>query len=276
MKIKKVMYKQPLDPHLMDEFIIDCQCCSGICCAALYFSKMDGFPQDKKAGVPCVHLCQDGLCAIHSDLTKRRLTGCIQYDCLGAGQIVTQSLYPNTLWQDHPNQREQLFSDFVKVFQLQQMRWYLLQCTCLNGIDDLLFDMDQLLTEIKSATISQECLKNCLLSNLHERTNLILKEVSRRFSHQWSDQPKKPMFSKKCDHQQFIETDFSMSLLIGSDFKKSRLTRVNFLGADLRQVNFSGADLYECLFLTQGQINAAIGDQQTKLPPYLKRPASWK
>lgn len=276
MKVKTGLYKHPIDSHLMKPLTIDCHNCSGICCVALYFSKIDGFPQDKKAGVPCIHLCPNGLCAIHSDLAKRNLTGCTHYDCFGAGQIITQSLYAGTLWWEHPGLKEQLFSDFMKVFQLQQMRWYLLQCTCLNQVEDLLPDIVQILSEIESAYMDLDHLKHCSQANLHERTNIILKEVSRRFGSQWSDRPKKPMFSKKFDHRLFDKTDFSMALLIGSDFRKSQLIRVNFLGADLRQVNFSGADLYECLFLTQGQINAAIGDAQTRLPPYLKKPASWK
>ncbi|SHH95733.1 Pentapeptide repeat-containing protein [Clostridium collagenovorans DSM 3089] len=49
-----------------------------------------------------------------------------------------------------------------------------------------------------------------------------------------------------------------------------------FLGADTRETNFSNADLREAVFLTQGQINAAKGNRNTKLPQYLDYPVTWK
>jgi hypothetical protein len=45
-------------------------------------------------------------------------------------------------------------------------------------------------------------------------------------------------------------------------------------GAKLAQTNLSGADLTRAI-LTQAQLEEAIGDEHTRLPPHLKRPANW-
>ncbi|GAA0824814.1 hypothetical protein GCM10008914_29680 [Clostridium tertium] len=34
----------------------DCEKCFVLCCVALYFSAMDGFPVNKDAGKPCINL----------------------------------------------------------------------------------------------------------------------------------------------------------------------------------------------------------------------------
>ena len=47
------------------------------------------------------------------------------------------------------------------------------------------------------------------------------------------------------------------------------------LGADLRGADVRGADLTATLFLTQFQVNAARGDEDTLLPGWLDRPSHW-
>lgn len=69
--------------HRRERLAADCSRCCGLCCTALYFSKAEGFPDDKEAGIPCAHLCEDFSCEVHSSLSGRRLKGCINYDCFG-------------------------------------------------------------------------------------------------------------------------------------------------------------------------------------------------
>ncbi|MGL6219101.1 MAG: pentapeptide repeat-containing protein, partial [Lacrimispora sphenoides] len=54
------------------------------------------------------------------------------------------------------------------------------------------------------------------------------------------------------------------------------LWKTNFLGADLRDANIKNADLSNSIFLTQMQINSAIGNSNTKIPINLTRPATWE
>lgn len=78
----------------------DCSQCAGLCCAAYFFDKGDDFPEDKPAGVPCQHLCDDGRCGIHSTRTAQGYRGCIPYTCHGAGQRVVQEFFAGRSWHD--------------------------------------------------------------------------------------------------------------------------------------------------------------------------------
>jgi hypothetical protein len=53
------------------------------------------------------------------------------------------------------------------------------------------------------------------------------------------------------------------------------LDRANFAGAKFGGVNLSGASLLEARNLTQDQIDEALGDALTVLPPHLTRPEGW-
>ena len=64
----------------------DCCGCRGFCCRALFFFKSDGFPYDKPAKRNCKNLLADYRCKIHDQLEIVNYYGCINYDCLGAGQ----------------------------------------------------------------------------------------------------------------------------------------------------------------------------------------------
>lgn len=70
--------------------------------------------------------------------------------------------------------------------------------------------------------------------------------------------------------------DLSMKLLIAANFDGCKFDGTILLGADMRDVNLNNADLREAIFLSQGQINSARGNQNTKLPPHLERPVTWK
>jgi hypothetical protein len=62
----------------------------GLCCVGLAFDRSELFAFDKPAGVPCPHLQADHTCGIHGDLEGHGFAGCARYDCLGAGQRVTE------------------------------------------------------------------------------------------------------------------------------------------------------------------------------------------
>lgn len=76
------------------------------------------------------------------------------------------------------------------------------------------------------------------------------------------------------------QADLREAVLSGAD-----LCRANLAGADLREANLTaaflrrtnlrGADLSTSVGLTENQISQAIGDDATRLPCGLGRPASW-
>jgi hypothetical protein len=73
------------------DLVADCERCAALCCTATSFDKSEDFAIDKAAGVTCPHVTDDHRCAIHADRVKRGFSGCLIYDCYGAGPRVTQA-----------------------------------------------------------------------------------------------------------------------------------------------------------------------------------------
>ncbi|MBL4811357.1 MAG: hypothetical protein JKX69_03120 [Rhodobacteraceae bacterium] len=93
------MTQQPQSPV----FAADCGACVALCCVALAFDKGQKFAEAKPAGTPCRHLARDGvLCTIHDRLHMDGFSGCVAYDCLGAGQRVSQELFAGQSWRKQP------------------------------------------------------------------------------------------------------------------------------------------------------------------------------
>jgi hypothetical protein len=98
----------------MDEALLraDCARCAALCCVTLAFDRSALFAVDKAAGEPCRHLTPHDRCAIHAERTRRGFAGCAAYDCLGAGQRVTQ-LFAGRSWRDHPSLARAMFDAFT-------------------------------------------------------------------------------------------------------------------------------------------------------------------
>lgn len=67
-----------------------------------------------------------------------------------------------------------------------------------------------------------------------------------------------------------IDTDLTAANLQGADFAQADLS-----GAILKDANICGAHFEDAENLSQEQIDSAKGDEETKLPPGIERPASW-
>jgi hypothetical protein len=89
----------------------DCARCAALCCVSLAFDRSDLFAFDKAAGVPCPHL-QNHACSIHRDREQLGFAGCVGYDCLGAGQRVTQQVFDGRSWRDNPALTEPMIDAF--------------------------------------------------------------------------------------------------------------------------------------------------------------------
>lgn len=264
----------------LEKFKIDCTKCSGLCCTALFFSKIDGFPENKLAGKPCSKLQKNYLCKIHNDLEKKNMKGCIGYDCFGAGQHVTQTLYKGKTWQTEKSKSDEIFSVFTTIFQLYQVRYYLEEARIIILAKDLLHDIDKLIEE--NEALCNDSIENILNTDVEEfrkRANLILKEVSSSVLKSFSNRNNnglKDFLGRSFKNRELSGADLSMKLLIATNFDGCIFNGANFLGADTRDTNFSNADLREAVFLTQGQINSAKGNKNTKLPKHLECPTTWK
>ena len=258
----------------------DCSRCSALCCTALFFSKSDGFPKDKVSGQPCTNLTEDYRCKIHSQLEKQNMRGCIGYDCFGAGQQVTQVIYQGQTWNDIPDRSTEIFDVFLIVFQLYQIRYYLTEATSLISAQPLKEALQCLIDEnIKMCHYCPNSILSLDLEQYRQRANYVLKQVCKLLQQSVHSESKivpSNFLGGNFKGRNMSGADLSSKLLIAANFEKSLFNGTIFLGADTRDTNFSNADLSEAVFLTQGQVNSAKGNRNTKLPYHLDYPSTWK
>lgn len=249
---------------------IDCQNCFGICCVALYFSKFEGFPQDKVAGKACSHLSKDFKCSIHQDLSKKGFKGCIAYDCLGAGQKVAQVTYKGVDWKQASN--PEIFDVFLVMRQLHEMLWYLTDASLQKLESALKESIDKMILKLETVTKQDSTTLLALdIESYRDEVNQLLRQVGTLSSERFG----KDLMGKNLTKKNLVNADLRGALLIAANLKGQDLSGANLIAADLRDADVRGAKLDKCLFLTQSQINTAKGDKHTLLPAYLTRPMHW-
>lgn len=112
---------------------------------ALAFDRGDHFDHDKAAGVGC-HNLAGFTCGIHGDLAERGYSGCIAFDCLGAGQRVTELFERD--WRSDPSLTGPMIEAFRMMREVQELRQLLVAAATLplsDAVDDARLDLlDQL------------------------------------------------------------------------------------------------------------------------------------
>jgi len=96
----------------MSNFRADCNSCCGLCCVVPGFLGVQGFRVDKPAGTPCAHLDDLHRCSIHATRQLHGYMACGGFDCFGAGQWITQSLFKGGHWTDSPDRARQMFAAY--------------------------------------------------------------------------------------------------------------------------------------------------------------------
>lgn len=273
-----MIHKENPYKGIADKLTIDCSQCSGLCCVSLYFAKSEGFPKDKPAGEPCDNLGKDFRCMIHPQLARCNLKGCLAYDCFGAGQKVTSGIYGGKDWAGMAGQ---MFKVFLIICQLHQMLWFLLEASTIIPAEGLAKEIDELIAE--NMDMTQQSPEDILTLDTAEyrmRVNQILRRTGALVggSIHKSTAGRKVMdyVGKNFKKAVLDGKDFSIALLIAANLEGCSLYGANFLGADLRDTNIRNTDLRDSIFLAQGQINAAKGNDGTKLPPGLVYPSTWE
>lgn len=227
-----------------------------------------------------MHLQKDFRCQIHNELEHRNLKGCIGYDCFGAGQHVTQTIYAKQTWQSMPQSTKEIFDVFVVVFQLYQMRYFLLESMIIDPAKSLKGNISELLEEnVMICNSHPSAILSFDIEDYRRRVNILLKQVCRLLQesmrYQSKDHPS-DFAGRNFAYKDMRGLDLSTKLLIAAKFNHCVFDGAIFIGADMRDTDLSDADLKEAVFLSQGQINAARGNKNTKLPPYLDYPITWK
>lgn len=110
----------------------DCERCAALCCTILCFDKSEAFAIDKPAGIPCPHVTDGARCGIYADRLELEFSGCMSYDCYGAGQRITH-FYANTR---DVRERDRAFH---ALRDLNELRWQLTEAAklCPNTEVDL-------------------------------------------------------------------------------------------------------------------------------------------
>lgn len=269
------MILHKIERESIEKLKIDCKKCSGLCCVAFYFSKIDGFPENKKAGKPCINLNNNFKCKIHQDLDALNMKGCIGYDCFGAGQHVTQLTYKGESWQAINHKSKEIFDVFIVMSQLFQIQFYLEEALLILPAKGLWDRINDLLIEKRMISYSNpQDIIQFNIDSYKSRVDIILKQViaTIKINH---DESKPNYLGRNCEGKNMSGLDLSGNLLIAANFDRCQFNGTIFLGADTRDTDFKNADLSEAVFLTQGQINSAKGNRFTKLPEHLDYPKAW-
>jgi hypothetical protein len=263
----------------------DCAECVGLCCVALAFSRGADFAIDKPAGEPCENLLTDDRCAVHSELRPRGFAGCDVFDCFGAGQWVTRSLYGGRSWRE-PGVRDSMFAVFPVVRTLHEHLAYLQEARALAGAAPWVDAIDAAVDGILSVTRADpDAILAADTAAIHERVRELLVAVAAAARAASGHTPSRPFSSRIGPGADLIGArlvgadlrgaELRGARLIAAELRSADLRGADLLGADLRDADLRGADLREALFVTDQQLRAATGDATTRLPDGRVAPRHW-
>jgi len=258
----------------------DCGQCVALCCVAPAFAASADFAIDKDAGRPCPNLQADFRCGIHEQLRRSGFAGCAVYDCFGAGQKITQATFRGADWRHDPRTAARMFAAFASMRQLHELLWYVTEALTLDRAGDLHAPLLEALdaTERMTRSSVDSLLGLDVMAHL-QRVNALLLEAS--------DVTRRTVRPSPPDHRaadlagadlrdaDLRGASLRSALLVGADLQGADLRLADFTGADMRGADLSGADLSMSLFLSQAQVESAVGDGETRLPPWLARPRHW-
>lgn len=281
------MYSE-IAKNIRESLTADCSNCFGLCCTALNIVASSDFPINKPAGTPCIHLQSDYGCQIHSTLRDKGFKGCTVFDCLGAGQVVSQVTFKGQNWRDNPEIGETMFRVFPVMEQIHEMIAYTAEALPYDIPHALSDQLSMQLKELQNLTkldvkqlLSLDLViyrfpLNKLLSetSAYIRESLIVKLHGTKNIQNYNYE-RVDWMGKVLKGKDLRAINFRGAYLIAADMRNADLRVVDFIGADLRDADLKGANLSTSIFLTQMQINSANGDVTTILPYYIQRPSHW-
>ncbi|MEH6945212.1 pentapeptide repeat-containing protein [Bacillus sp. JJ722] len=272
------------DDYTRGNLTANCENCFGLCCVALPFAKSADFAFDKDGGTPCRNLQSNYLCGIHKNLRKKGFRGCTAFDCFGAGQKVSQVTYKANDWRNNADFAKEMFGVFPIMHQLHEMLWYLNEALSLKVAQSLHSELLASLNDSEQLTrLNPESILKINISEQRAKVNHLLLRTSELVRAQVPNQKKQKKHHRGSDFigaklkgADLRGANLRGALFIAADLRDADLRMADLIGADLRDTDLSGANLTGSIFLTQAQINAAKGNQYTKLPSALDIPNHWR
>jgi hypothetical protein len=156
----------------------NCAQCAALCCVAPALDRSAAFAIDKAASAPCQNLDACGGCSIHADRASKGFSGCISYDCFGAGQRVTQQIFEGRSWLTEPELLPAMSAAFLAMRRVHEL------LLLLNEAGKLPLDVAQcdartaLLSELEPADDwTADMLAAASLDAIARRTGLFLRSL---------------------------------------------------------------------------------------------------
>lgn len=256
----------------------DCSSCAALCCVVPPFVRSAQFAITKPAGVACPHL-DSYRCTIHADLRGRGFAGCVAYDCFGAGQRVTAVVLAGRDWRTDRRALEDVAQALPWARRWHEVAWYLdaaarlpatavlheallgardaaLELAVLGPRDPLSADAD-----VQRADMDQLLRRASDLARAGHPDRRELRGAS--------------LVAARLIGVDLTGANLRGATLLGADLRRATFADADLTGADLRGADLREADLGGALFLTQAQLETAIGDGRTRLPAGMRRPDHW-
>ena len=252
----------------------DCTRCAGLCCVAPGFTASADFAIDKEAGRPCPNLLADFRCGIHDHLRERGFPACTAFDCFGAGQQVTQVTFGGRNWRDAP----EMLQVFGVVRALHELLWYLHEARTLAAAGPLRGELNRAIERIEGLTRGRPDDLAGLDVDAHRReVNAVLRRASElvRVGSGGENLNGADLVGKNLAGADLRGAGLRGAYLIGADLRGADLRLADLTGADVRGADLRQADLSTSIFLTQAQLDAARGDENTRVPAGCTRPPHW-
>ena len=244
------------------------------------FAASSDFAITKPAGTACPHLQQDFRCGIHSTLRQRGFPGCTVYDCFGAGQQVSQVTFGGTDGRSASAVAEQMSVVFPLMRQLHELLFYLREALGITPYGGLHAELEAALAAtVRMTGAPADEIAGLDVGRHRDSVNdLLLKaseDLRRGIGRPTKEHRGADLVGATLRRADLRGANLRGALLLGADLTEADLRQADLIGADLRGARVAGADLTGSLFLTQSQVNAALGDARTRLPAGLARPGHW-
>jgi hypothetical protein len=227
----------------------------------------------KPAGEPCPNLTTDYRCQIHDHLRPSGFYGCAAFDCFGAGQRTTRAFEERT-WRSDQADARAMFKTLGILRLLHEILWYLAEASERLETGSIRDEVSQLRQRTQEAAqAGPDDLLDLNVGVLRSDAAALLEQVSRALrgpeggpSLRGAD-----LAGRRLDGSDLRRADLRAACLIRTDLRGADLHSADLLGADLRGADLRSAKLSGAIFVTQAQVQAAIIDHRTTLPPALAR-----
>ncbi|WP_373235706.1 hypothetical protein [Cohaesibacter celericrescens] len=153
----------------------DCERCAALCCFALAFDVSDSFPIDKPNGIVCPQLGANNRCKSYDKREELGYSGCMSFDCQGAGQKVTQEVFGGRSWRDEPALLAEMTDAFVVMRRVHEQIALLLTASALPLTAEECDLYDQFAHELSPPDgWTQELLEQYQMSGAEKRVKAFL------------------------------------------------------------------------------------------------------